>query len=251
MKNTLKKSNNKCIEENSYDDIKETIEDLLEEANSSIDKMGNQVQNREKPKQLINYEKDQEIIQRTNNQLRKPQQNFMDLIDNSYNPFVPLISQKYFGLESLPANIIKVQEDYQLNPEKYRKVNIKEAKKPQIITTHPYLRELNELQFNLPDPKVAIQEVKYGSLSTTPLIYVETEEQLQVLKQKLESVPEFAVDLEHHNYRTYLGITCLMQISTRDCDYIVDVITLRRSVNKLAEVFYCYLIDRLLQILKL
>ena len=42
---------------------------------------------------------------------------------------------------------------------------------------------------------------------------------------------EFAVDLEHHSYRTYQGFTCLMQISTRERDYVVDTIALRASIR--------------------
>lgn len=41
---------------------------------------------------------------------------------------------------------------------------------------------------------------------------------------KLRVAKEIAVDLEHHDHRTYTGILCLMQISTRDEDFIVDVL---------------------------
>lgn len=27
---------------------------------------------------------------------------------------------------------------------------------------------------------------------------------------------------QHHDYRSFLGLTCLMQISTRTTDYIID-----------------------------
>ena len=48
---------------------------------------------------------------------------------------------------------------------------------------------------------------------------------------KLAKADEIAVDLEHHDHRTYLGITCLMQISTREEDWIVDTIVLRNDIG--------------------
>ena len=37
----------------------------------------------------------------------------------------------------------------------------------------------------------------------------------------------FQVDLEHNQYRSFQGFTCLMQISTRTEDFIVDTLKLR------------------------
>lgn len=45
-----------------------------------------------------------------------------------------------------------------------------------------------------------------------------------------------AVDLEHHNFRSFLGITCLIQISTRDRDFIIDPIKIRSHIWILNEV---------------
>jgi len=47
----------------------------------------------------------------------------------------------------------------------------------------------------------------------------------------LESVDEFAVDLEHNQYRSFQGMTCLMQISTRTADFVVDTLKLHASVG--------------------
>lgn len=53
---------------------------------------------------------------------------------------------------------------------------------------------------------------------------------------KLRLVQELAVDLEHHSYRTFSGFLCLMQISTRDEDFIVDTLDLRGELEELNEV---------------
>lgn len=60
---------------------------------------------------------------------------------------------------------------------------------------------------------------------------VETPEQLDALAEHLKECKEFAVDLEHHSYRSFKGFTCLMQISTRERDFVVDVLVLRSRVR--------------------
>ena len=53
----------------------------------------------------------------------------------------------------------------------------------------------------------------------------------------LKQATEIAVDLEHHDYRSYHGFVCLMQISTRKQDWIVDTLELREELIALNEVF--------------
>lgn len=46
------------------------------------------------------------------------------------------------------------------------------------------------------------------------------------------------VDLEHNQYRSFQGLTCLMQISTRTEDFIVDTLKLRIYIGSyLREIF--------------
>lgn len=40
-----------------------------------------------------------------------------------------------------------------------------------------------------------------------------------------------------HSYRTYQGFTCLMQVSTRNADYIIDTLELRDKMQVLNEIF--------------
>jgi len=54
---------------------------------------------------------------------------------------------------------------------------------------------------------------------------------------KLRKAPEIAVDLEHHSYRSFAGFLCLMQISTRAEDWIIDTLSLREELTELNEVF--------------
>ncbi|KAJ9179876.1 hypothetical protein P3X46_008190 [Hevea brasiliensis] len=75
-------------------------------------------------------------------------------------------------------------------------------------------------------------------LEHTPFKLVEEVKDLKELAAKLCGVDEFAVDLEHNQYRSFQGLTCLMQISTRTEDFIVDTLKLRIHVGPyLREVF--------------
>jgi exosome complex exonuclease RRP6 len=54
---------------------------------------------------------------------------------------------------------------------------------------------------------------------------------------KLRQVNEIAVDLEHHRHRSFSGFVCLMQVSTRYEDFIVDTLVLREELGELNEIF--------------
>ncbi|XP_027357205.1 protein RRP6-like 2 [Abrus precatorius] len=90
---------------------------------------------------------------------------------------------------------------------------------------HPleYLSVCNFVDTNLND----IVPIKPASIESTSFKFVDTVKDLKELATKLHHVDEFAVDLEHNQYRSYQGLTCLMQISTRTEDFIVDTFKLR------------------------
>jgi len=45
-------------------------------------------------------------------------------------------------------------------------------------------------------------------------MWVDTPGKLQVMLSELQGVPVIAVDTEHNAHRSYLGMTCLLQLST-------------------------------------
>ena len=56
--------------------------------------------------------------------------------------------------------------------------------------------------------------------------------------QELKQTKEIAIDLEHHDSRSFIGLVSLMQISTRNRDWIVDTLKpWRRKLQCLNEVF--------------
>ncbi|XP_043701040.1 protein RRP6-like 2 [Telopea speciosissima] len=72
-----------------------------------------------------------------------------------------------------------------------------------------------------------VEPVKPLPIESTPFKLIEEVKDLKELAAKLQNVDEFAVDLEHNQYRSFQGMTCLMQISTRSEDYVVDTLKLR------------------------
>ena len=56
-------------------------------------------------------------------------------------------------------------------------------------------------------------------------------------KENRAKIKEIAVDMEHHSYRSFLGFTCLMQISTRTDDFLVDTLKLRAHMHRLSDIF--------------
>lgn len=101
---------------------------------------------------------------------------------------------------------------------------------------HP-LEKLSVLDFidrSIEDVEIA----KPLPLESTPFKLVEGVKDLKELAAKLRDVKEFAVDLEHNQYRSFQGLTCLMQISTRTEDFIIDTLKLRVHIGPyLREVF--------------
>ncbi len=71
----------------------------------------------------------------------------------------------------------------------------------------------------------------------TPFSWVSTAQEFASMLDKLRSAAEIAIDLEHHNYRTFSGFVCLMQISTREEDFVVDTLALREEMEELNEMF--------------
>lgn len=53
----------------------------------------------------------------------------------------------------------------------------------------------------------------------------------------MNKATEFAVDVEHNSYRSFLGLTCLIQISTREQDFIVDPFPVWSHMSILNEPF--------------
>jgi exosome complex exonuclease RRP6 len=61
---------------------------------------------------------------------------------------------------------------------------------------------------------------------------VDTPPALAAAAARLAGAKEIALDLEAHSYRSFQGFTCLIQLSTRDEDIIIDALALRGCVGE-------------------
>lgn len=175
--------------------------------------------------------------------IARPQLKFKDKIDNSNTPFIPKIFIKPNALKPLPLYFTNKRqhkerpEDLDVPPALADFIHQQRTQENvEDMFAHPYQYELDHLpvpeNFLLkPEPQM------YKPMTETKLIFVKALEDLVALSEKLCKLSEFAVDLEHHSYRSFLGLTCLMQISTRDEDFIIDTLELRNEMYILNEAF--------------
>ena len=102
---------------------------------------------------------------------------------------------------------------------------------------HPYEPEILKLKY--PDFVYQKQDpIPYQPIDSTRATWVDTFEGVQLMLTELKRAREIAVDLEHHEKRTYHGLLSLMQISTREKDWVVDTLQpWRHKLEILNEVF--------------
>lgn len=102
---------------------------------------------------------------------------------------------------------------------------------------HPYETEILKLEY--PSSAYETREpIPYQPMETTSATFVNTFEGVLDMLVELKKAKEIAIDTEHHDFRTYSGLLSLMQISTRDKDWIVDTLQpWRHKLEVLNEVF--------------
>ncbi|WEW60465.1 exosome nuclease subunit [Emydomyces testavorans] len=102
---------------------------------------------------------------------------------------------------------------------------------------HPYAYEIRNCQYSPPVYARSAPQM-YKPFETTDATFVNTLEGVKLMLAELKSAKEIAVDLEHHDTHSYHGLVCLMQISTREKDWIVDtLLPWREELHILNEVF--------------
>lgn len=142
--------------------------------------------------------------------IEKPQLQFEHVPTNDEtDPFKPLLLSKPHALQPLEAS----------------------------SGAHPYQTEIEHYQYPA-FVRTRAEPIMYHPFDSTTATFVDTEEAVHEMLEELKHAKEIAVDLEHHDQRSYIGIVSLMQISTRDKDWIVDTLKpWRRKLHCLNEVF--------------
>ncbi|CAL9727706.1 exosome complex exonuclease Rrp6p [Monosporozyma unispora] len=208
-----------------WKDYTNFIDNLFEKSDRSIDILNNVRTNQQSGSQF-QYLDDMTGAEnaggdRSDKRILKPQLNFKTPVDNSEShPFKPLLTSKPHALKPF-EEVMKVIDETDDVPMHY----------PQ-----PYEYEIDHQDYN--DDILLVKEpIQTKPWNDTEAIWIDKPEQVPDLVKDLAKYKELAIDLEHHDFRTYYGIVCLMQISTRDQDYIVDTIALREDLQPLNEVF--------------
>ncbi|XP_012578007.1 PREDICTED: exosome component 10 [Condylura cristata] len=173
----------------------------------------------------------------------RPQLKFREKVDNSNTPFLPKIFIKPNAQKPLPQALSKERrerpqdrpEDLDVPPALADFIHQQRTQQvEQDMFAHPYQYELDH--FTPPDSVLQKPQPQlYRPVGDTPCHFVSSLDDLVELNEKLLSCQEFAVDLEHHSYRSFLGLTCLVQISTREEDFLVDTLELRSDMYILNE----------------
>ncbi|KZV86994.1 hypothetical protein EXIGLDRAFT_711949 [Exidia glandulosa HHB12029] len=146
--------------------------------------------------------------------IQKPQLSFSTRVDNFSASWRPALREKPHAKRAL-------EESMDVDDE---------------LPCHPYRFEISQItyperMFEVPQPS------EIATFDATPFTLVTTPEEFARMLAQLRKAHEIAVDLEHHSYRTYSGFLCLMQISTREEDWVVDLLAVREQVPALGEVF--------------
>ncbi|GAB1859700.1 phospholipase A1 [Camponotus japonicus] len=218
-----------------FDLLLETNDHLLDQANILMDEESGILRNpqvelvvSQMPKPLINgsWNRADRANESSDNSdkirllggknIQRPQLMFKDKIDNSSKPWMPRIKEKPNSLKPLALYVEEGEHGEVFN--------------------HPYEFELDK--FDIPECQLKKSvPVQYKSLESTEFKLIEKPSEIKILLEDLKNQKEIAVDLEHHSYRTFQGITCLMQISTVNTDYLIDTLALRSELHQLNEIF--------------
>ncbi|KAL9031498.1 MAG: hypothetical protein Q9196_000477 [Gyalolechia fulgens] len=153
--------------------------------------------------------------------LPKPQRLFRKVPKNDETtPFKPL-------LQSKPNAVLSLDESLELAPTLDGSMQYK----------HPYETEIKQSTY----PRSVYEQsvpLPFPPFESTDAVWVDTPEAVQEMVQELKQATEIAVDLEHHETHSYVGLVSLMQISTREKDWIVDtLVPWREDLQVLNEVF--------------
>ncbi|KAK1638734.1 exonuclease [Colletotrichum phormii] len=201
--------------------IVDVVDSVLEKADTSIDEYTGALKRKDAPAAdaapQAKKPKTAGVVRSAN--ITKPQLHFDQPVDNNAQ-WKPLITKKPHATVPLEKSLIT-----------------SETEEGFVQYKHPYETEILEAKY--PDRIYEQAEpIPWQPVEGTEAIYVDTYEGVLKMLKDLKKAKEIAVDLEHHDFRTYVGLTSLMQISTREQDWIVDTLKpWRQQLQVLNEVF--------------
>lgn len=212
--------------EDNWRGVVDVIDGLLERADASLDEFTGIIKKLSPSLQEEKASKSEKkappkfptIYDYGPSKIPKPQLQFERRPDNSdVSPFKPLLKAKPHATVSL---------------EKYLK-----AADAAPAYGNPYETEIRAARYP-PSTYAVSSPTDYHPFESTTATFVDTMEGVEEMLGELKVAKEIAIDLEHHDVHSYHGLVSLMQISTRDKDWVVDTLRpWRQELQILNEVF--------------
>lgn len=203
--------------------IVDVVDSVLEKADTALDEYTGLIKRRDPAPDAASIKKPKstnKVIRNAN--VVKPQLSFELKPDNfPTGPWKPILTSKPHASAASFEDSFAITKDEDTG-EQYQ---------------HPYDEEITQMTY--PDRVYKVAEpIMYQPVDTTKATWVDTYEGVLDMLKHLKKAKEIAVDLEHHDFRTYTGLVSLMQVSTRDQDWIVDTLQpWRHKLEVLNEVF--------------
>ena len=200
--------------------IVDVLDDLLEKADNNLDEFNGGI-TQKAPSQPVTPEpqsasRHKGSMFRPNLNIVKPQKFFARQVDNfATGAWTPLLKSKPHAQVPLEESIGSEETGHK----------------------HPYQHEIESYKYPQSMYEVA-EPIPFTPPEYSQPIWVDTEQAVLEMLEELRSVTEIAVDLEHNDKNSYIGMVCLLQISTRDKDWVVDTLRpWRENLQVLNEVF--------------
>lgn len=207
-----------------WGDVIDVVDTLLERTDASLEELNTK---NKKEQEIISTRQQNAKPEKPNlpaslrnaQDLPHPQLKFRRKPDNSDNPWEPLLTNKVNAKLNLEESLHRPMSSDDNGS-----------------IGHPYAFEIETIEY----PGFLFEErepVQPQDAESSAAIWVDTEAKLQAMLEQLKESQEIAVDLEHHDFHSFVGFVCLMQISNRQQDWIVDTLALREELQILNEVF--------------
>ncbi|OKL59137.1 hypothetical protein UA08_05566 [Talaromyces atroroseus] len=215
--------NEDAVEDN-WRGVVDVIDNLLEKADACLDEFTGVIKKLSPPQQDRPPREAKpfpSVYDYGPSKIPKPQLLFRTAPNNQdLSPFRPLLSSK-------PNAIVPLKKSLQLV----------DGKGKPAFYPNPYEKEIREAKYS-ESAYVVAPPTEFGPVETTEAVWVDTQEGLAEMIKELKKAKEIAIDLEHHDVHSYHGLVSLMQISTRDKDWVVDTLQpWREDLQQLNEVF--------------
>jgi exosome complex exonuclease RRP6 len=153
----------------------------------------------------------------------KPQTAWYDVTENKNRVFVPKLKTKLNAREPLDPRIVSAQGNSTAPTQEF---------------DNPYIVEINcdlvekldwVMKAQTPGPIPP-----FKSIEQSRFVYIDNDQALDMMIDDIVvNSKDVAIDLEHHDLRSFLGFTCLIQISTRDTDYLIDPFNIFKSIHRI------------------